>query len=169
MRRPPAVTRCPFLPFARFPLSVISLVLRENSQEALRHSIVIKSQLVINVAGQIRRIRQDEVDEAVNAILDRIASALAHGDRVELRGFGSFSVKVREGYVGRDPRTGVTVKVPKRKLPAFRQGIELRKRLNSVPMAVSQDRSGPGYLNRISASIGGASAGVKLPSGRAAA
>ena len=68
----------------------------------------------------------------VDAVLDEIVAALAHGDRVELRRFGSFSVKVREGRVGRNPKTGATIHLPERKLPAFRQSIELRKRLNSV-------------------------------------
>ena len=70
---------------------------------------VIKSQLVLNVAVQLRSIRQRAVAEAVDAIFDRMGSALAHGDRVELRGFGSFSVNVREGHAWRNPRTGATV------------------------------------------------------------
>jgi len=68
------------------------------------YSFVIKSQLVLNVAVQLRSIRQRAVAEAVDAIFDRMGSALAHGDRVELRGFGSFSVNVREGHAWRNPR-----------------------------------------------------------------
>ena len=93
---------------------------------------MIKSQLVLNVAGQFRRIRQRAVAKAVDAIFDRMGSALAYGDRVELRGFGSFSVKVRQGHAGRNPQTGTKVKVPKRRHPAFRPSIALRKRLNPV-------------------------------------
>jgi integration host factor subunit beta len=58
----------------------------------------------------------------VDAVLDEIVAALARGDRVELRGFGSFSVKVREGRVGRNPKTGAAVHVPEKKIPVFRQG-----------------------------------------------
>ena len=61
-----------------------------------------------------------------------IAAALARGDRVELRGFGTFAVKVREGRVGRNPKTGTLVHVPEKKIPVFRQGREIRKRLNPV-------------------------------------
>jgi integration host factor subunit beta len=66
---------------------------------------VIKSQLMTIVAGQFRYIRQRDVEQAVDTIFDQIVLALANGDRVELRGFGSFSVRVREGRVGRNPRT----------------------------------------------------------------
>jgi len=95
-------------------------------------SVVIKSQLILGIAAQNPHPPQRRSRRLVDAILDRIVSALAHGDRVELRGFGSFSVKVREGRVGRNPKTGATIHLPQRKLPAFRPSIELRKRLNSV-------------------------------------
>lgn len=90
---------------------------------------MIKSQLVIIVAGQFRHIRQRKIEKAVDAILDQIVS---DGERVELRGFGSFSVKVREGRVGRNPKTGATIHVPEKKVLAFRQSREIRKRLNPV-------------------------------------
>ncbi len=66
----------------------------------------------------------------MNAILDEIIAALARGDRVELRGFGAFAAKVREGRVGRNPRTGAKVHVPEKKIPHFKPGHEIRKRLN---------------------------------------
>jgi len=91
---------------------------------------VIKSQLILNVAAQLRRIRQSDVDKAVDAILDEIVLGLARGDRVEIRGFGSFSVRVREGRIGRNPKTGSTVHVPEKKFAYFRPGHEMRKRLN---------------------------------------
>ena len=92
----------------------------------------IKSQLILRIAGQNPHLFQRDVEKVVDAVLDKIVTALAHGDRVELRRFGSFSVKVREGRVGRNPKTGATIHLPERKLPAFRQSIELRKRLNSI-------------------------------------
>jgi integration host factor subunit beta len=63
-------------------------------------------------------------------VLDEIAKALAAGDRVELRGFGAFSVKVRPARVGRNPRTGEAVEVDEKRVPFFRTGKELRERLN---------------------------------------
>ena len=100
---------------------------------------MIKSQLVLNVAGQLRRIRQRAAEEAVNAFLDRIVSASAHGDRLELR--GSFSVKVRGGRVGRDPRTGAIVPVLEKKVCAFRPSREMHKRLDAVASMAKPMRS----------------------------
>ena len=67
---------------------------------------------------------------AVNAILDEIVAAMARGDRVELRDFGAFVVKVRAARVGRNPKTGAQVHVPARVTAAFKPGKEIRKRLN---------------------------------------
>ena len=95
-------------------------------------SVVIKSHLILRIAAQNPHLPQRKSRRLVDAVFDEIVAALAHGDRVELRRFGSFFVKVREGRVGRNPKTGATIHLPERKLPAFRQSIELRKRLNSV-------------------------------------
>ena len=98
---------------------------------------MIKSQLILRIAGQNPHLFQRDVEKMVDAVLDEIVAALARGDRVELRGFGAFSVKVREGRVGRNPKTGATVHVPEKKMPFFRQSREMRVRLNSaVPMVV---------------------------------
>jgi integration host factor subunit beta len=70
------------------------------------------------------------VEKIVNAILDEITSALARGDRVELRGFGAFSVKHRDARVGRNPRTGAHVSVDEKAVPFFKTGKEMRDRLN---------------------------------------
>ncbi len=66
----------------------------------------------------------------MNAILDEITNALARGDRVELRGFGAFSVKRRDARVGRNPRTGAPVSVDEKSVPFFKTGKEMRERLN---------------------------------------
>ena len=100
-----------------------------------RGAIVIKSQLMLRVASQNPHLFNRDVAKVVDAVLDEIVAALARGDRVELRGFGSFSVKVREGRIGRNPKTGATVQVPERKFPYFRQGQKFGKRLNSVAEA----------------------------------
>ena len=99
---------------------------------------MIKSQLMLRVASQNPHLFQRDVEKVVDAVLDEIVAALARGDRVELRGFGTFAAKVRGGRVGRNPKTGATVHVPEKNIPVFRQGHEIRKRLNPVaPMAVS--------------------------------
>jgi integration host factor subunit beta len=92
--------------------------------------IVIKSELVLRLAGQNPHLFQRDVGKVVDAVLDEIIMALARGDRVELRGFGSLSVKVRERRIGRNPTTGAKVHVPDRKIPYFRPAHEIRKRLN---------------------------------------
>jgi integration host factor subunit beta len=83
---------------------------------------VIKSELILRLAGRNPYLHQRDVEKVVNAILDEIVTALAGGDRVELRGFGSFSAKIRGGRIGRNPKTGATVQVPEKKIPYFRQG-----------------------------------------------
>ncbi len=91
---------------------------------------MIKSELVQVIAEQNPHLYQRDVENIVNAILDEITNALANGDRVELRGFGAFSVKDREARVGRNPRTGERVQVEKKTVPFFKTGKDLRERLN---------------------------------------
>ncbi|MFN3686213.1 integration host factor subunit beta [Salinarimonas sp.] len=92
---------------------------------------MIKSELVLRIAEQNPHLYQRDVENIVNAILDTIADALARGDRVELRGFGAFSVKRRDARVGRNPRTGETVSVAEKAIPVFKTGKEMRVRLNA--------------------------------------
>jgi integration host factor subunit beta len=82
--------------------------------QRLRYLVVIKSQLVLNVASQFLHIRSQVVEKAVNVVLDEIANAMARKDRVELRGFGAFSVKDRASRVSRNPKSGVRVECPRR-------------------------------------------------------
>ena len=91
---------------------------------------MIKSELVQRIAEHNPHLYQRDVENIVNAILDEIVAALARGDRVELRGFGAFSVKVRPSRMGRNPRTGEPVSVGQKRAPFFRTGKELRERLN---------------------------------------
>jgi integration host factor subunit beta len=92
---------------------------------------MIKSELVLKIAEQNPHLYQRDVENIVNAILDTIADALARGDRVELRGFGAFSVKRRDARTGRNPRTGETVSVQEKVIPVFKTGKEMRLRLNA--------------------------------------
>ena len=91
---------------------------------------MIKSELVLKIAEQNPHLYQRDIETVVGAILDTIADALARGDRVELRGFGAFSVKKRDARSGRNPRTGETVSVCEKYIPVFKTGKEMRKRLN---------------------------------------
>ncbi len=92
---------------------------------------MIKSSLVQTIAEQNPHLYQRDVENIVNAILNEITEALAKGDRVELRGFGAFSVKNRGARVGRNPRTGERVEVEEKWVPFFKTGKDLRDRLNS--------------------------------------
>lgn len=73
---------------------------------------------------------QRDVERIVNTIFDEIIQAMAEGNRVELRGFGAFSVKQRDARMGRNPRTGDPVPVDAKRVPFFKTGKELRERLN---------------------------------------
>jgi integration host factor subunit beta len=91
---------------------------------------MIRSELVQKVADANPHLFQRDVERIVNTIFEEIIEAMARGDRVELRGFGAFSVKKREGRVGRNPRTGESVEVEEKHVPFFKTGKALRDRLN---------------------------------------
>lgn len=91
---------------------------------------MIKSELIAKLAEENPHLYQRDVERVVSTIFDSISEALSNGDRVELRGFGAFSVKRRDGRVGRNPRTGEAVTVPEKSVPFFKTGKELRERLN---------------------------------------
>jgi integration host factor subunit beta len=102
---------------------------------------MIKSQLVARLTQRYPHLYHRDVERIVSTILDEISKALALGHRVELRGFGAFSVKSRPARVGRNPRTGAAVKVREKKAPFFRTGKELRERLNLTASTPSQSSS----------------------------
>jgi integration host factor subunit beta len=91
-----------------------------------------KSELIQRLAEQNPHLYQRDVERIVGAIFDEIANALSRGDRVELRGFGAFSVKHRGARLGRNPRTGDSVRVDEKHIPFFKTGKQLRDRLNAV-------------------------------------
>jgi integration host factor subunit beta len=91
---------------------------------------VIKSELIQRITERNPHLYQRDIENVVGAILDTVSDALARGDRVELRGFGAFSVKHRPARVGRNPRTGEQVQVDAKAVPFFKTGKEMRQRLN---------------------------------------
>ncbi|MEM7179162.1 MAG: integration host factor subunit beta [Pseudomonadota bacterium] len=91
---------------------------------------MIKSELIQQIADENPHLFQRDVERIVSTLFEEITSALARGDRVELRGFGAFSVKRRDARMGRNPRTGDAVPVPEKSVPFFKAGKELRERMN---------------------------------------
>ena len=90
-----------------------------------------KSELIQRLAERNPHLYLRDVEKIVDTVFDEITGALAKGDRVELRGFGAFSVKEREARTGRNPRTGETVQVEAKRLPFFKTGKALREALNN--------------------------------------
>ena len=91
---------------------------------------MIKSELIQILAEENPHLFAKDVERMVNVVFDEIVDALAEGDRVELRGFGAFSVRHREARVGRNPRTGESVEVEEKWAPFFKAGKEIRERIN---------------------------------------
>ncbi len=91
---------------------------------------MIRSELVEKIAEENPHLYQRDVERIVSTIFDEIIGAMASGNRVELRGFGAFSVKKRDARVGRNPRTGESVQVEEKHVPFFKTGKLLRDRLN---------------------------------------
>ena len=90
-----------------------------------------KSELILRLAESNPHLYQRDVERIVTTIFDEFAAALSRGDRVELRGFGAFSVKRRDARIGRNPRTGDSVSVEEKFIPFFKTGKQLRDRLNT--------------------------------------
>ena len=93
---------------------------------------LIKSQLVQNITDQNPHLYIKDVERIINSIFSEITKSLAEWRRVELRGFGAFSVQKRKERIGRNPRTGDAVNVSAKYIPRFKQGKELRIKLNST-------------------------------------
>ena len=89
-----------------------------------------KSELILRLAERNPHLYHRDVERIVTTIFDEITEALARGDRVELRGFGAFSIKQRDARIGRNPRTGESVSVNEKAVPFFNTGKQLRERLN---------------------------------------
>ncbi len=92
---------------------------------------MLKSELIAALAAENPHLTQRDVGRVVSVVFERMIAALESGGRVELRGFGAFSVRSRPARVGRNPRTGEAVDVPAKHVPFFKSGKELRARLNA--------------------------------------
>jgi integration host factor subunit beta len=99
---------------------------------AVRGVDMIRSELIQIIAEENPHLYQRDVERIVGTVFEEIIEAMARGDRVELRGFGAFSVKKRDARTGRNPRTGEAVDVEEKHVPFFKTGKLLRDRLNET-------------------------------------
>jgi len=104
--------------------------LLDEARADLQASSMIKSELIQRIASRNPHLYHRDIEKIVDVILDEMVDALRRGDRVELRGFGAFSVRLRGPHQGRNPRTGAVVPVAKKAIPFFKTGKEMRERLN---------------------------------------
>ena len=102
-----------------------------------------KSELIERIASVQTQLSAKDVELAVKMILDHMAVALAEGERIEIRGFGSFSLHYREARLGRNPKTGETVELAGKFVPHFKPGKELRDRVNLGLQAELSQNSAP--------------------------
>jgi integration host factor subunit beta len=105
-------------------------------------SFMTRSELIAGLAEDNPHLTVADVERIVAAFFDEMTSALARGERVELRGFGAFTVKRRNARAGRNPRTGETVEVAQKSVPFFKAGKELRERINKPMSAPTAKKSG---------------------------
>ena len=91
-----------------------------------------RSELITKLATRFPQLTHADVEIAVHSALQAIGTQLASGNRVEVRGFGSFTVHIRPPRRGRNPKTGEKVDVPSKAVPHFKPGVELRERVNNV-------------------------------------
>ena len=101
--------------------------LKDNTQGS---EPVTRSELIAKLAAKNPTLYHRDIERLVSTILDEVSAALERGNRVELRGFGAFSVRERKARVGRNPRTGTSVQVSEKKVPFFKMGKGMRERLN---------------------------------------
>ena len=88
-----------------------------------------KSDLIENIA-QHADLTKDKASVVVNSIFNLMADAMANGERIEIRNFGNFTVRKYDAYVGRNPKTGEPVQVGPKRMPFFKVGLELKRRVN---------------------------------------
>jgi len=102
-----------------------------------------KSELIDVLAAEQDHLAYKDVEEAVRKIIDRMSAALASGERIEIRGFGSFSLHYRPPRIGRNPKTGDAVALAGKYVPHFKPGKELRDRVDRAYQAVAEEETAP--------------------------
>lgn len=107
-----------------------------------------RSELIAALAADHPHLTMADVERIVAAMFDEMTATLARGDRVELRGFGAFSVKQRQARAGRNPRTGETVDVTEKTVPFFRAGRELREIVNEGMKSADEAKAAPAKAKR---------------------
>ncbi len=90
-----------------------------------------KSDLILKITGKNSFLYQKDVQKIIDTLFDTVSTALKKGDRVEFRGFGTFSTKSRKARIGRNPKTGDPVAIPQKRLPFFKMGKSMKERINS--------------------------------------
>lgn len=98
-----------------------------------------KSELILALARRQTHLAFHDVELSVKELLEQISDELAHGQRIEIRGFGSFALHFRPPRIGRNPKTGASVALPGKYVPHFKAGKELRERVNGVPVSGTGD------------------------------
>ena len=101
-----------------------------------------RSELIAGLAEDNPHLTMTEVERIVAALFDEMTNALSRGERVELRGFGAFTIKKRNARAGRNPRTGETVEVAQKTVPFFKAGKELRERINKPVSTTNTKKNG---------------------------
>ncbi len=96
-----------------------------------------KSELIELLARQKTQLNYREVEQAVKVLLEEMSEALSKGERIEIRGFGSFSLHTRPPRMGRNPKTGEPVSLPEKWVPHFKPGKDLRERVNAVTLSTT--------------------------------
>ncbi len=93
-------------------------------------SMITKSELIENIASQQNHLAYKDIELSIKSLLEQMSTSLAQGERIEVRGFGSFSLHFRPPRIGRNPKTGEAVSLPGKHVPHFKPGKELRERVN---------------------------------------
>ena len=114
-----------------------------------------KSELIERIAQKQTQLAYRDVELAVKTVLEHMAERLANGDRIEIRGFGSFSLHYRPGRVGRNPKTGAPVSLPAKYVPHFKPGKELRERVDE---AYARERAGAAASGPVAGALASATA-----------
>ena len=118
-----------------------------------------KSELIERIAQKQSQLAYRDVELAVKTLLEHMADRLASGERIEIRGFGSFSLHFRPGRVGRNPKTGAPVSLPAQYVPHFKPGKELRERVDGRGKAASSRGPGAGSSATGSSATGDSATG----------